>query len=239
MPRTIVTVPTYNEAENIGELIDQLRRLDVEVLVADDNSPDGTWQIVAARAKTDPGVHLLHRTTNKGRGYAGAEAFCRALELGADFIGEMDADFSHQPKFVPALAAALANGADIALGSRHVPGGEDLGRPWYRLALTRFSCWYARKVLGMSVRDINTGFRFYTRAALEKIAPATLISAGPSIVHEIMARAKIHRLRIVEVPITFIQRQRGTSELTFGRLLDGFFKVWRVKRLTRRKTSDS
>jgi dolichol-phosphate mannosyltransferase len=231
MPRTLVTLPTFNEAENIEALVRELRALGLEVLVADDNSPDGTWRLVQALAAADAGVHLLHRLTRKGRGYAGAEAFVHALELGVERIVEMDADFSHQPRFVPALLRALDDGADLAVGSRLIAGGEDVGRPWLRVLLTRFSAWYARTVLGLPIRDANSGFRAYTRTALERLQPATFISAGPSVVHEIFARARQRGLRMVEVPISFVERQRGQSELSFGRLLDGFVKVWQVRRL--------
>jgi dolichol-phosphate mannosyltransferase len=229
----IVTLPTYNEAQNIEPLTRELRALGCEVLVADDNSPDGTWRLVEKMAAADPGVHLLLRREKKGRGYAGAEAFVKALELGAERVVEMDADFSHQPRFVPDLLRALDGGADIAIGSRFAPGGKDVDRPLHRQLLTRFSAWYARTVLGLRVRDVNSGFRAFTRAALEKIDPATLISAGPSIVHEVFARADARGLRIVECPIEFVERQRGTSELTIRRLLDGFVKVWRVRRMVR------
>ncbi len=229
--RTIVTLPTYNEAENIGPLVRELRGQGFEVLVADDNSPDGTWRQVEELARADAGVHLLLRREKKGRGYAGAEAFVRALELGAERIVEMDADFSHQPRFIPELLRALDGGADVAVGSRLVPGGQDVGRAWFRVLLTRFSCFYARLVLGLPIRDTNSGFRAYTRTAMERIEPATLISAGPSIVHEVFARARRRGLRLAEVPIVFVERQRGTSELTVGRLLDGFVKVWRIRKL--------
>ena len=233
MPRTIVTIPTYNEAENIAALIAELRKLDLEVLVADDHSPDGTWRMVQELAAKDDKIHLLDRQSKRGRGYAGAEAFTLALKMGADYIVEMDADFSHQPKYIPEFLKALAAGADLAVGSRLVTGGRDQGRAWYRVWLTRFSAWYARTVLGMSLRDINSGFRAFSRAAMEAINPSTLISAGPSIVHEVYARAKALRLKIVEVPITFIERERGASALTVSRLLDGFRKVWQVRRTTK------
>ena len=227
--RTIVTLPTFNEAENIEPLIEELRALGLEVLVADDNSPDDTWRLVQALQPNDAGVHLLHRTEKKGRGYAGAEAFVRALELGADHVVEMDADLSHQPKFVPDLLKALDAGADIVVGSRLVPGGKDVGRGRLREWLTRFSAWYARTILRLPIRDANSGFRAYTRRALEMIAPATLVSAGPSIVHEVFGRATRAGLKIVEVPIVFVDRERGDSELTLGRLLNGFVMVWRVR----------
>jgi dolichol-phosphate mannosyltransferase len=228
--RIVATLPTFNEAENIEPLTREIRALGLEVLVADDNSPDGTWKLVEKMAADDPGVHLLLRREKKGRGYAGAEAFVKALELGAARIVEMDADFSHQPRFVPDLLRALDAGADVAVGSRFAPGGKDVDRPWHRQWLTRFSAWYARRVLGLTIRDANSGFRAFTREAMTRIDPATLISAGPSIVHEVFARATARGLRIAECPIEFVERQRGTSELTVGRLLDGFLKVWRVRK---------
>lgn len=231
MPKTIVTLPTYNEAENIRPLIHELRQLGWEVLVADDNSPDGTWRIVEEMAANDPGVHLLRRLTDKGRGYAGAAAFCRALELGAERVVEMDADFSHQPRFVGALLKALDDGADVAVGSRLVAGGGDVGRPWYRRWLTGFSALYARTVLCLPIRDANSGFRAFTRQSLERLDPATLISAGPSIVHEVFGRAVREKLRLVEAPIDFVERRRGQSQLTLARLFDGFRMVWRVRRM--------
>lgn len=233
MPRVVVTLPTFNEAENIADLIAALRALGLEVLVADDNSPDGTFKIVAKLAASDPGVHLLHRTEKKGRGYAGAEAFVKALELGAERVVEMDADFSHQPKFIPDLLAALDAGADLAIGSRLVRGGKDVGRGKLREWLTRFSAFYARTILGLPIRDTNSGFRAFTRAALEAVVPAMLVSAGPSIVHEVFGRAHRAGLRIVEVPIEFVDRERGESELTLGRLLSGFVMVWRVRAMVR------
>jgi dolichol-phosphate mannosyltransferase len=234
MQRTIVTLPTFNEAENIFELVLELRALGCEVLVADDNSPDGTWRIVEELTASDNGVHLLHRTNQKGRGYAGAEAFVRALELGAERIVEMDADFSHQPKYVPDLLAALDAGADLAVGSRLVLGGKDVGRGKLREWLTKFSAFYARTILGLPLLDANSGFRAYRREAMETIAPAKLISAGPSIVHEVFGRAAQAGLKIVEVPIVFVDRERGESELTFGRLIEGFVKVWQVRAMLRR-----
>jgi len=231
MPRTIVTLPTYNEAENIAPLSAALRGQGLEVLGADDQSPDGTWKIVTDLAANDEGGHLLLRRSRKGRGYAGAEAFVRALGMGAERIVEMDADFSHKPEYIPALLAALDEGADLAVGSRLAPGGKDLGRGRRRVWLTRFSAWYARTILGLPIRDANSGFRAYSRQALETIDPASLVSAGPSIVHEIFYRAKRRGLKIAERPITFVERERGESQLTFRRLLDGFLMVWRVRRL--------
>ncbi|HHI68332.1 MAG TPA: glycosyltransferase, partial [Planctomycetes bacterium] len=169
--KVAVTVPTYNEAENIGDLLDALLSLPVEglhVLVVDDDSPDGTWRIVEERARRDDRIHLLHRKENRGRGLAGKAGFLEALRMGADVVVEMDADFSHHPSHVPDHLRALEGGADVVLGSRAVPGGADLGRPWWRRAVTRAANAYIRLVLGVRVRDCNSGFRCFTREALER-----------------------------------------------------------------------
>ncbi|MCB9476007.1 MAG: polyprenol monophosphomannose synthase [Deltaproteobacteria bacterium] len=233
-PRTVVTLPTYNESENIGELVAALRALGCEVLVADDNSPDGTWKIVEAMAAEDDGVHLLLRKEKKGRGYAGAEAFVEALKLKADRIVEMDADFSHRPDDLPKLLAALDAGAHVVVGSRFVEGGKDDRPQASRQWLTRFSAFYARKLLGVQMRDTNSGYRAYTAYAMKLIEPKTLRSAGPSIVHEVLLRAHRRGLRIVEVPILFVDRERGESQLTLGRLIQGFIMVAKFRRLAER-----
>ncbi|MCL4234040.1 MAG: polyprenol monophosphomannose synthase [Deltaproteobacteria bacterium] len=230
-PRTIVTLPTFNEAENIADLVARLRALGVEVLVADDNSPDGTWRIVEEMATRDGGVRLLRRMERKGRGYAGADAFVTALSMSPARIVEMDADLSHRPDDLPALLAALDRGADIAIGSRFVAGGRDDRPSGARRWLTRLTTAFARLLLGTSIRDCNSGYRAYTAAAMTLIEPSTLTSAGPSIVHEILLRATRRGLRIVEVPIRFVDRERGESQLTLARLLDGFVRIFRFRRL--------
>lgn len=230
--KIIVTVPTWNEAENIGALIDEIRALpqDVEVLVADDDSPDGTWKIVEQKAETDPGVHLLRRMSNRGRGSAGAEAYVQALKLGADVVGEMDADFSHQPRFIPDLLKKI-DGSDVVIGSRLVPGGQDVGRSAVRGVITRFSCRYAALVLCLPVRDANSGFRFFNRRAIEAAHPETAISVGPSIVHELLFKAVRSGATVTEVPIIFIERSAGESKLGFSRLIDGLWKVLKLRLL--------
>ncbi len=223
--KTVATLPTYNEAENIEELIGKLRTMDIEVIVADDNSPDKTWKIVQDIQKDDPGVFLLRRMDKKGRGYAGAEAFCVALESGAARIVEMDADLSHRPEDLPALLSALDAGADMVVGSRFSEGGDDARPSMIRRFITRFSSAYARVLLGVSIGDPNSGYRAFTGEAMKKIDPESLISEGPSIVHEILIRASRLDCRIAEAPIHFVDRQRGKSQLTLGRLIKGFAMV--------------
>jgi dolichol-phosphate mannosyltransferase len=230
MPRTIVTLPTYNEAEVISTTVGKLRALDLEVLVADDNSPDGTWKIVAESAESDPGIHLLHRMGKKGRGYAGAHAFAEAFTLGADRIVEMDADLSHRPEDVPALLAELDAGAQMVVGSRRVPGGSDTRDSFFRKWLTGFSSAVARLVLGFKVSDPNSGFRAYDRVVFEKVRPETLTSPGPGIVHELLYRAHLAGIRIREVPITFVDRELGDSKLTGSRLWDGLKNLFELRR---------
>jgi dolichol-phosphate mannosyltransferase len=227
----IVTVPTFNEAENVEALLDEILALDpaIEVLVADDDSPDGTWKLVAKRAELDTRVHLLHRRTGRGRGLAGREAFLRALEMDADVVIEMDADFSHPPRYIPALVERLREGFDLVLGSRAVAGGRDVGRPLLRRAITRLANAYIRVVLGLSIRDCNSGFRAWRSTALDAIAVDGTVSAGPAIVQELLYRARRAGLRVAEVPIEFVERERGKSTLTMAKLLTGYLMVLRLR----------
>jgi dolichol-phosphate mannosyltransferase len=228
--KIVVTIPTYDEVENIGALVTAVLAQDprIEVLVADDDSPDGTAKVVEAMAAADPRVHLLLRTTDRGRGRAGRDAFVRALEFGADLVFEMDADFSHHPRHIPAMVEALDK-ADVVLGSRQVQGGSDLGRPAWRVLLTRASNTYVRWLLRVPVRDCNSGFRAFRRSALEAIDAAHATSAGPAIVHELLYKAALRDLRITEVPIVFRERELGTSTLTFSKLLRSYVSVLKLK----------
>ena len=231
LERVIVTVPTYNEALNVDPLLDALLALKppVEVLVADDDSPDETWRRVAARAEREPRVHLMHRKTDRGRGLAGRAAFVRALEMGADAAVEMDADFSHPPGAVPRLLAKLEEGYDLVLGSRAVSGGKDVGRPALRRLITALANVYIRIVLGLSVRDCNSGFRAWRASALRAVRVEETISPGPAIVQELLFKAKLAGLRIAEVPIEFVERARGESTLTLRKLIQGYVMVLRLR----------
>ena len=219
--KIVVTLPTYNEAENIERLITELLQVDprVHVLVADDDSPDGTWKIAKVFASRNPKVDVLHRTENRGRGLAGREAFQVALDKGADVVLEMDADFSHQPAHVPAMLEALED-ADIVIGSRLVSGGEDVGRGKHRVWITGLSTLYNRVMLGVKVKDCNSGFRMYRRSALEAIELPSMVAVGPEIVPEVLIRAARKGQRIVEVPIRFVEREAGESNLTLPKLLN-------------------
>ncbi len=218
--RIIATLPTYNEAENIEGLVRELLEVDprLEVLVADDDSPDGTWRLVEKLAAASARVHLLHRRSDRGRGRAGIEAFRAALARGADVVIEMDADYSHAPGHIPELLAALAE-ADMVVGSRLVKGGGEHGRSPLRAGLTRLSAGMSRVLLRLPVRDCTSGYRAYRRRVLEAIDLDSLRAVGPEIVCEILTRAARRGFRIAEIPIRFANRRAGGSNLTAAKLL--------------------
>jgi dolichol-phosphate mannosyltransferase len=224
--KIVVTVPTYDEVENIEGLAAAILEQDprIEVLVADDASPDGTADRVRAMSQAEPRVHLLLRTTDRGRGRAGRDAFVWALDHGADLVFEMDADWSHHPRHLPDMIRALDD-CDVVLGSRQVPGGRDVGRPAWRRWLTRASNLYVRVLLGLPVADCNSGYRGFRRHALKIIGVRDAFSRGPAIVHELLYKVHLRGQRIAEVPIVFSERERGTSTLSFGTLLRSYVSV--------------
>lgn len=237
-PQKIVcTVPTYDEAENILPLAQELLALgpQFEVLVVDDDSPDGTWRLVQEASQDEPRLHLLHRTTDRGRGAAGRDGFVRALEMGADVVIEMDADFSHHPRFVPSMLEALErpakNGREVGLvlGSRGVSGGSDADRGAVRRVVTVFANLYIRLMLGVSVRDCNSGFRCWRASTLRAIEVERTFSPGPAIVQELLYKTARAKIPIDEVPIEFVDRVRGESTLTLGILLTGYTTVLRLR----------
>ena len=228
--KIIVTLPTYNESENIEPLIDDILclREDLEIVVVDDDSPDGTWKIVQKIMEQNPRVHLVHRTKERGRGSAGIEGFRYAMQAGADWIVEMDADYSHHPRFIPTLLAAAEN-ADVAIGSRLIPGGGEQGRSWMRQWITRIGNLYAQMVLGVSVRDCTSGYRVFRRRVFERVNLERLTSNGPAIVQEVLMACKAEKLSFVEVPILFEERQAGRSTFNWKILLHGMLAVWKFR----------
>ncbi|WP_310963457.1 polyprenol monophosphomannose synthase [Nocardioides terrisoli] len=214
-PRTVMVVPTYNEAENLEALLSRLHRAepDVHVLVVDDASPDGTGALADALATADERVSVLHRGAKQGLGAAYLAGFARALEQEYDVIGEMDADGSHQPEQLALLRAALAD-ADVAIGSRWVPGGSIVNWPRRREWLSRAGNAYTRAMLGLDIRDVTAGFRLYRRTALEELALEGVASLGYVFQADLAYRAVRAGLRVVEVPIEFVERVRGESKMT-------------------------
>jgi dolichol-phosphate mannosyltransferase len=213
--RVIMVVPTYNEVDNLAGLLARLRHSnpEVDVLVVDDGSPDGTGALADRLAAEDPQVRVLHRPRKQGLGAAYAEAFVIALDEGYDLIGEMDADGSHQPEQLPRLLAATAD-ADVVIGSRWVPGGSVVNWPWHRRALSRGGNLYTRALLGIGVRDATAGFRVFRQQALEAVHLERVQSHGYAFQVELVYLALRAGLRVVEVPIEFVERERGDSKMT-------------------------
>jgi dolichol-phosphate mannosyltransferase len=226
----IVTVPTYNERENIGKLIEDILSLGlgIEVVVADDDSPDGTWEMVKELSRNNPAVHLLHRKENRGRGNAGKDAFHYAMTEGADLIIEMDGDLSHKPQFIPSLIEGTRH-FDVVIGSRYVHGGKDMRTSPARRMISQVSNWYARTVLGLPIIDCNSGFRCFKKQVLEAINPLSLKSTGPSIVHELLYKAHKKGFAIGEIPVHFFEREKDRSKLTFTRLLRGWYMILKIR----------
>jgi dolichol-phosphate mannosyltransferase len=233
-PSVVCTLPTYNESGNILPLVRELLALGprFQVLVIDDDSPDGTWRIVGEEARREPRLRLLHRTRDKGRGNAGREGFVEALKMGAAIVVEMDADFSHQPRFVPALIERLQDGhrdVGLVLGSRAVRGGLDADRGLTRRMITKLANLYIRVLLGVPVRDCNSGFRCWKRETLERIHVGEAFSPGPAIVQELLFKTARSGIGIAEVPIEFANRLHGQSTLTVRTLLSGYTAVLKLR----------
>ena len=227
--KIVATLPTYNEAENIIPLILSLLKVSkyMEVLVIDDNSPDGTWRLVGELAEKNPRVHLLHRTLERGRGSAGVAGFKKALDLGADYVVEMDADWSHHPRFLrPMLMAARR--ADVVIGSRLVEGGGETGRHGVRTLITYSANLYIRLMLGLRVRDCTSGYRVFRRWVLERIDWDRVHSQGPAIVQEVLVAARALGARMVEEPILFEERRAGTSTFNSKIMLAGLMAQLRL-----------
>jgi len=223
-----VTIPTYNERENIQQLIKDITLYKVSIVVIDDNSPDGTWKVVEQIGKKNKKVYLLKRVHERGRGTAGIAGFKYALKKGADVIIEMDADYSHNPKYIPDLMKRIKE-CDLVLGSRLVKGGRDIGRPYWRQLLTKMANLYIKIMLGLKVRDCNSGYRCFRREVLEAIDLDKTVSTGPSIVQELLYKTHLKGFKICEVPISFVERQKGTSKLGFKHLYKGYIMVLQLK----------
>ena len=227
MNKTTIVIPTYNEKENITKLIPQLFALNLEhlhILIVDDNSPDGTGKQVLEMSKQYPNLHLLHREKKEGLGPAYLAGFRWALEHGAERIMEMDADFSHNPKYVPQLIAASQD-ADLVLGSRYVPGGGVENWNLVRRMISRFGNVYARIILGLRVRDLTGGFKCYRRATLESLDLSSVSSLGYNFQIETTYKAIQNGAKIKEIPIIFTERQIGKSKFSIKIILESFFQV--------------
>lgn len=226
--RVLVAIPTYDERENIEGVLERLRAAvpEAHVLVVDDGSPDGTGELVDAIAASDDHVHVMHRTSKQGLGAAYVAAFGWGLERGYDVLVEMDADGSHQPEQLPRLLEALvADGADLVLGSRWVSGGAIVNWPWHRVLLSRGGSLYARLALGISVRDATGGFRAFRAGALARLLEVEVASQGYCFQIDMVRRAVAAGMRVREVPITFVERERGQSKMSRGIVVEAVRRV--------------
>ena len=223
--RATVCLPTYNERENLEAMLRALEPLGVRVLVIDDNSPDGTGEIADALAAAHPFVGVLHRQHKEGLGRAYIAGFHRALADGAELVLEMDCDFSHDPADVPRLIEAAENGADLVLGSRYVPGGGTRNWGLARRLISRGGSVYTALFLRMGVKDPTGGFKCFRRRVLEQLELDAVTPRGYAFQIEMTYRAKQAGFKVVEIPITFVDRVVGQSKMSRSVVLEA---IWRV-----------
>ncbi|MDT0454971.1 polyprenol monophosphomannose synthase [Streptomyces sp. DSM 41527] len=223
---TLVIIPTYNEAENIKPIVSRVRAAvpTAHVLVADDNSPDGTGKFADELAADDEQVHVLHRKGKEGLGAAYLAGFRWGIDHGYDVLVEMDADGSHQPEELPRLLTALKS-ADLVLGSRWVPGGRTVNWPTYRRLISRGGSTYSRLVLDLPLRDLTGGFRAFRAAALKGLGLDDVASQGYCFQVDLARRAVQAGYHVVEVPITFVERELGDSKMSRDIVVEA---LWRV-----------
>ncbi len=228
---TFVVIPTFNEKENIKALVNALLSgySLAGVIVVDDGSPDGTGAIIKEIAKGNPKVHLIERRGKGGRGSACLAGFRKAMELGADFVVEMDADFSHDPRELGRLLD-VSQTVGLVIGSRYVKGSRIVGWGLQRRIFSRFANFYARRCLGIPICDYTNGYRRYSRSALEKLEFDRIVSKGYIVLSEISYQLFRKGESFAEVPITFVNRRRGNSNVDLREIREAFAAVLRIRR---------
>ncbi len=232
--KNLVIIPTYNEKENIEKMIRTVCALEeaFDVLIVDDGSPDGTGAIVKKLQIEYPNqLHIQERAGKLGLGTAYLHGFRWGLERGYEHLIEMDADFSHNPKDLIRLLDACRNGADLAIGSRYVKGGKVANWDRKRLLLSYFASWYVRMILWIKIKDTTAGFKCYNRRVLEKINFDAVTFKGYAFQICMKYAAIKHGFKVVEVPITFIDREFGTSKMSGSIFKEAVFGVWKMRRL--------
>jgi dolichol-phosphate mannosyltransferase len=230
MARALIVVPTYNERDNVRGIAEQLlAAAPVDLLIVDDNSPDGTGAIADALAAADPRVHVIHRAGKLGLGTAYIAGFQWGLARDYELLFEMDADGSHDPKYLVEMLALADDGADVVIGSRYVPGGGTENWGIGRQLVSRGGSLYARSILGIDVADVTAGFICWRRRALEAIDLTTVSSNGYSFQIEMKYRAVGAGMRLVETPIVFIDRRVGQSKMSRAIFLEALVKVWALR----------
>jgi len=228
--KTLVLVPTYNERENLPILVAEILAVPgTEVMVLDDQSPDGTGAVADALAVEYPGrVRVLHRAGQRGLGVSYLEGFRHAIAGDADLVCQMDADLSHDPKYLPAMIQLAAGGADLVIGSRYLNGISVVNWPLRRIILSTFANFYIRTITGLGLNDITTGYRCWRRTALAKLPLDKIVSEGYAFLLDVTFMAAEAGLRIVESPIIFVERRQGASKLSGGVLLESLFTPWKL-----------
>lgn len=233
--RALVVVPTYNESANIAWIVERilLAQPGLDLLIADDGSPDGTGRIADRLAADDARVHVMHRESKQGLGSAYRAGFAWGLARDYDVLLEMDADGSHRPEDLAQILAASTTGADLVLGSRWVPGGGVVNWPWHRRMISRGGTLYARVMLGIHVKDATGGFRAFRRETLERIPLEEVASQGYCFQIDMTRRVLEAGMTVVEVPITFVERVRGQSKMSGAIVREALWRVtvWGFARL--------
>lgn len=231
--KTVIVVPTYNERENIAKLIPNVFAVvpnNLEIIVVDDNSPDNTAKIVADwQTVYSQSLHLIRREKKSGLGSAYIAGFRKALELGADLIMEMDADFSHSPNDIPKLISACEAGADLAIGSRKITGGKIIGWDWKRKVMSDGAMFLSRLLLGLKTQDVTAGFRCYQRRVLEAIGLENITTNGYAFQEELLYRVEKQGFTTKEIPVIFTDRKVGKSKLSTRDIGEFFLTIIRLK----------
>ncbi len=227
--RALVVLPTYNEADNLAPIVEQVLPYGLDILVVDDGSPDGTGELAEQlRSRHNGRVDVLHRPSKLGLGTAYVAGFQRALAAGYDYVLEMDCDFSHDPKYVPAFLERIQT-ADLVLGSRYVSGGGTVNWNVFRRLISRSGSLYSRLMLRLPYHDLTGGFKCFRREVLEQIGLDGVRSNGYAFQIELTYRAHRRGFRIVELPILFHERRVGSSKMSRAIVLEGMLRVWQFR----------
>ena len=237
MSNTLIIIPTYNEKENIEDVVSEIFKHtgDVNILIVDDNSSDGTAGIIDDMAGRDKRVAVMHRMSERGRGLAGIDAFKEALKRKEiQYVIEMDGDFSHHPKYIPLFLNEIKD-ADVIIGSRYVNGGKDSERGYFRIVMSKLVNLFIRKYLGSNILDCSSGFRCFRKDVLNSIEWDRMVSKEPSIIEEVLYECKLKNYRVKEIPIVFHKRKRGKTKLSIVKLTRVLIDIVRIKNIKNMK----
>lgn len=228
--KTLIIIPTYNEKENIKNLIPAIKKINkkIDILVVDDNSPDGTASVVSNLRRKDKTVKLLQRPGKYGLGKAYVDGFKYALKENYDFIFEMDADFSHDPKYIPDFLKEIRSN-DLVIGSRYLNGVSVVNWPISRLILSKFASFYTRLITGLPLTDCTSGYKCYRRKVIEAINPDKIDSDGYAFQIEMHYKAWKKGFKIKEIPVIFVDRHSGTSKMSRKVMFEAAMVVWKLK----------